>query len=726
MALTVTITNAGRAELINAQNTGTNAAVIDRIGVSSVHAAGDLKLLTALPNERKRLKTIGGEVVADDVIHVTINDTTADTYTLRTFGLYFESGTLFAVCTSVDPIMEKAAAAMLLQAVDITLTTLDTASIHFGGTGFTNPPATTERMGVVELATAEEVMAGVDTVCAVTPFGLGRALLAWAANFAAKIHGHAISDIEGLGDALAGRAAKVHSHTASDITSGTIHPDRLPSISQSKVSGLIDALNGLLEAVAGKASIGHKHDAADTTSGTFLAARIPTLAMEKISGLVDALGSRGILGNSQIWTGSNTFAGAVPVRAQQAASTGAGFVDLAGVNANRSGSVVFRNAAGERLGFVGNVDTGGTLYINADVPNIAFNRRPTFGGHLAWDAGNFDPATKVDHQAQHLSDFNAAPSSAGLSVIYAGTEPNGAPGQWAQGLQFGRARERMVQVLFDNHQNPGIYVRKTYGIPEAISWTGTVRLWHSGIFDPDSKANLVSPALLGGPTAPTPAAGDNTTRLATTAFVQREIAAIPAPGASTYTARGLIELATDAEAIAGTDQERAINPYILKRRVDARAASNAETLAGSLTDKFVTPAALWSFAKSIGSAGYQQIPGTDLIIQWGLSTGSHAEGAVHTSLPVAFGGGCLFASAIPRNVGQAYAMDFVMQIVGRYLDRIVFYANRGNSNAGNMSGYEWMAIGLARGNPDPAYSSGGGGGLPPGGGGEEPIIRPDI
>lgn len=93
---------------------------------------------------------------------------------------------------------------------------------------------------------------------------------------------------------------------------------------------------------------------------------------------------------------------------------------------------------------------------------------------------------------------------------------------------------------------------------------------------------------------------------------------------------------------------------------------------------------------------------------------------------MAFGGGCLFASAIPRNVGQAYAMDFVMQIVGRYLDRIVFYANRGNSNAGNMSGYEWMAIGLARGNPDPAYSSGGGGGLPPGGGGEEPIIRPDI
>src|SRR5690606_24227748 len=69
-------------------------------------------------------------------------------------------------------------------------------------------------------------------------------------------------------------------------------------------------------------------------------------------------------------------------------STGAGFVDLAGVNANRSCSVVFRNAAGDRLGFVGNADTGGTLYITADVPSIALNRRPTFAGSLAWDEGN--------------------------------------------------------------------------------------------------------------------------------------------------------------------------------------------------------------------------------------------------------------------------------------------------------------------------------------------------
>ncbi len=39
----------------------------------------------------------------------------------------------------------------------------------------------------------------------------------------------------------------------------------------------------------------------------------------------------------------------------------------------------------------------------------------------------------------------------------------------------------------------------------------------------DGKAPLASPALTGSPTAPTPTAGDNTTRLATTAFVQNAV-----------------------------------------------------------------------------------------------------------------------------------------------------------------------------------------------------------
>lgn len=39
-----------------------------------------------------------------------------------------------------------------------------------------------------------------------------------------------------------------------------------------------------------------------------------------------------------------------------------------------------------------------------------------------------------------------------------------------------------------------------------------------------TKANLASPAFTGTPTAPTPTSGDNSTKVATTAFVQAAVA----------------------------------------------------------------------------------------------------------------------------------------------------------------------------------------------------------
>ncbi|MNH79274.1 Phage Tail Collar Domain protein [compost metagenome] len=290
MALSITITDVGRAALVNAQNTGSTAMVINRIGVSASHAVGDLKALTVLPNERKKLATIAGDVVADDVIHVTIRDDTTDAYDLRAFGVYFANNVLFAVCTQAEPIMQKAAAAMLLQAVDITLTTLDTEAITFGEAGFTNPPATTDRMGVVELATFEETLALEDATRAVTPFGLGRTLLAWAANFAAKVHGHVIGDIQGLTEALGSKSPTGHQHAAADITSGTFNIARIPAIAMGGITGLVDAL-------ATKAASVHEHAASDITSGTFNIARIPAIAMGGITGLVDALASKSPTGH---------------------------------------------------------------------------------------------------------------------------------------------------------------------------------------------------------------------------------------------------------------------------------------------------------------------------------------------------------------------------------------------------------------------------------------------
>lgn len=71
------------------------------------------------------------------------------------------------------------------------------------------------------------------------------------------------------------------------------------------------------------------------------------------------------------------------------------------------------------------------------------------------------------------------------------------------------------------------------------------------------KAPLASPALTGTPAAPTAALGTNTTQVATTAFVKAEISAIPN---ASETVVGIVELATNAEVIAGTDTGKALTP----------------------------------------------------------------------------------------------------------------------------------------------------------------------
>ena len=170
-ALALTITNAGRAAAVNAANTGLGPIVISQIALGS-STYTPVASQTALAAEIKRIATFGADVVADDVVHVTITDTSADTYALGEIGLYTDTGVLFAVYSQATPILEKGAQQLVLLSADILLTSVPPGSVTLGNAEFMLPPATTERQGIVELATPAETIAGTDGERAVTPAGL--------------------------------------------------------------------------------------------------------------------------------------------------------------------------------------------------------------------------------------------------------------------------------------------------------------------------------------------------------------------------------------------------------------------------------------------------------------------------------------------------------------------------------------------------------------------------
>ncbi|EKP8883298.1 tail fiber protein [Salmonella enterica] len=165
--LIFTITDAGRQEIINASNTGTEKVEIKSAGI------GDMYYITTpdqteIEGEIKRITGIGGTVISPDTIHVSARDDSKDEYVVHTVGLYTDKGTLFAVYSRKEPIINKSASTVMLISSDITFKSLDTANITFGDVVFINPPASESVVGVSRFATAEEVGEGMDPAIAVS------------------------------------------------------------------------------------------------------------------------------------------------------------------------------------------------------------------------------------------------------------------------------------------------------------------------------------------------------------------------------------------------------------------------------------------------------------------------------------------------------------------------------------------------------------------------------
>ncbi|HGM5141879.1 TPA: tail fiber domain-containing protein [Stenotrophomonas maltophilia] len=338
------ITDAGFAKLVNPPNTGTNAVLITQIGLTStafVPSAG----LTALPGEIKRVATFGGQAVGDDTVHVTIRDDSATSYTLRGFGLYLADGTLFASYGQADPIMEKSAASMLLLATDTRFSGIDTTQIQFGDAGFLYPPATTEVVGVVELATSTEAEDATDTQRAVTPRGV-RA-------YTDKRFG--ASAPTALAKTLLSAANTTAARTALELKSAALkdtgHGNGLDA-------DTLDGKHASEFALAGDfATVGHKHVIADVTG---------------LQPALDGKASRG--GNT--FTDQQFISGTYPLLGFGAAGAEQSFIGGWG------NSSLWR---------VWSADRSASSEIT-----IKHGDTPRWNGSPMWHAGNFAPDTKMD------------------------------------------------------------------------------------------------------------------------------------------------------------------------------------------------------------------------------------------------------------------------------------------------------------------------------------------
>jgi hypothetical protein len=167
--LNLIITDAGIQEVINAQHDGTAPVRLSQVGFGrGIYTP--VPSQTALHDEIKRVSTISGGVVGGNIMHIQALDGDASAaYAVYEIGVYTASGTLFAVYSQPLPIIHKVADSEIMVAIDIILTGVEPTAVTVGDTNYTLAPATTSNLGVVELATDGEAIAGTDTERALTP-----------------------------------------------------------------------------------------------------------------------------------------------------------------------------------------------------------------------------------------------------------------------------------------------------------------------------------------------------------------------------------------------------------------------------------------------------------------------------------------------------------------------------------------------------------------------------
>jgi microcystin-dependent protein len=102
-------------------------------------------------------------------IHLTTQDDSADSYSVKEIGLYTNNGVLFAIYSQTGVILTKGSTASALFALDFVMTNVPPGSVTVGDAGFSYAQANETRLGVLAIATTAEAQAGTVDNKIITP-----------------------------------------------------------------------------------------------------------------------------------------------------------------------------------------------------------------------------------------------------------------------------------------------------------------------------------------------------------------------------------------------------------------------------------------------------------------------------------------------------------------------------------------------------------------------------
>ena len=400
MPLQFIITNAGRAA-ISQVGGAIGPVTLTKIAIGS-GGYTPLATRTALQTEIKRLDPSGSSVPVPGTIHLTAQDDSADSYSVKEIGLYTNNNVLFAVYSQTGVILTKGSTASALFALDFVMTNVPPGSVTVGDAGFSYAQANETRLGVLAIATTAEAQAGTVDTKIITPLKLAqvtatesrRGLIALASTAEAQALAPDATKaltVARLVDrtATTGRAGVVVLASNSETQTGTdtnkvVTPASLASRTAT------DARAGIVE-LASNSETQTGTDANKAVTPASLASRTATDARAGIVELAD---------NSETQTGTDTTRAVTPasLASRTASETRAGIVELAtnaetqaGASSNLAvtpASLASRTATDTRAGIV-------ELATNAETQTGTDTARAVTPAGLASAAALFVPPGAV-------------------------------------------------------------------------------------------------------------------------------------------------------------------------------------------------------------------------------------------------------------------------------------------------------------------------------------------